>query len=709
MLLARDVIRYSGETARHFRVIWADQNDIVLFDLDAPDTRLTRRARAEVVAELGSGHATLLLDHAFDLHPNPAALTAAQKTRRAKLFRLLEPLLARAPDIFDDRVRGRAIAQIERNRDASAKTVHKAFERYWRFGLSENALTPEFAKCGRGERKPGETKLGRPPGEGKPQGTNVTPEIEALFDKGLQRFYVSNRKNSLKAAYDLTVADFFVDEAVDPISGKKTLFPKVEFAQTGYPTFRQFRYWYSKRDDLLQIRRKRVGGSKYDKDMRAIVGTAVASLMGAGSRFEIDSTPLDIGCVSELDRTVPVGRPTFYQVTDVLTKLICGIYVGFENASWLAAGIAVGNVVEDKVEYCARYGVEIEPEQWPCAGVLPARFMADRGEFEGFDATEFVSKSSVTVELAAPYRGDQKGSTEKKFDQFHKLLQMKLDGMIEKKVKERGDADYRRDAILNLAEVTACVIEVAIFLNNHNKLVNYPRTREMIAERIRAVPVELWRWCRERGMDELSRASPSKVEFAMLPVKNASITPHGYKFRGLLYQPPERRDLEVFDRARQEGVKQAAISFNPLRTTNVYLHDANAPDGYVVLELTSRSVAYADISFEDACALMKDDDVHTGNQHVDRSIGMARLSRNTGAINAAAKGERKRKLTASEAQGRKEHKLAERDRERGRRTSSLPATISATSNVTHISEVLRARHVPSTLNEDDNEQEDFLP
>lgn len=707
MLLARDVIRYDGDATRHFRVIWADQNDVVLFDLDAPDTRLTRRPRVEVAAELGNGSAKLLLDHAFDLHPNPAKLTDAQKKRRGKLFGILEPLLARMPDILDDRVRGRAIAEIERDGQASAKTVHKAFERYWRNGLSENALTPEFAKCGRGKRKPGEAKLGRPPADGKPQGTNVTPEIEAIFDRGLQRFYVSNRKNSLKAAYDLTVADFFVDEAIDPESGEKILFPKIEFAETGFPSFRQFRYWYSKRDDLLRIRRKRVGGSKYDKDMRAIVGTAVAGLMGAGSRFEIDSTPLDIGCVSEVDRTVPVGRPTFYQITDVLTKLICGIYVGFENASWMAAGLAVRNAVEDKVAFCARYGVDIKAEQWPCVGVLPARFMADRGEFEGHDASEFVSKSSVTVELAAPYRGDQKGSTEKKFDQFHKLMQMKLNGMIEKKVRERGDADYRREAILNLAEVTACVIEVAIFLNNHNKLVNYPRTREMIADRVPAVPVELWRWCLERGMDELTRASMSKVEFAMLPVKNAAITPNGYKFRDLFYQPPHRRDWEVFDRARQHGVKQAPISFNPLRTTNVYLHDPDAPEGFIELELTARSAAYADISFEDACALMKDDDVDTARRQVDRSIGMARLSRNTGAINASAKAERKRKLTASEAQGHKVNKTAERDRERDRRNGANAGA--AETNVTHISEALRQRDTSAPASDHHNLQEDYLP
>ncbi|KQN25811.1 hypothetical protein ASE86_06305 [Sphingomonas sp. Leaf33] len=708
MLVGRDVIRYGGEEPRHFRVVWAEGDDVVLFDLDAPDTRLVRRPRAEVVDEIRAG-AELLLDHAFDRHPNPAKLTEAQIKRRRKLFGLLQPLLERVPDIFDDRVRGRAIADLEREGVASAKTVHSAFDRYWRFGMSENALTPSFSRCGRGDRTPGETKLGRRPGEGKPLGVNVTRQMEKIFQKGLDRFYVGNRKNSLKGAYELTMTDFFVDEVVDPVTGKKQWFPRIEFAQSGYPSFRQFRYWYDKHPDILGIRRKRAGGSKYDKDMRGIVGTAVAGLMGVGSRFEIDSTPLDIGCVSEINRTVPVSRPTFYQVTDVLSKMICGIYVGFENASWLAAGLAVRNVVEDKVEFCARYGVDIEAGQWPVQGLNPARYMADRGEFEGFDATEFVSKSTVTVEVAAPYRGDQKGSTEKKFDQFHRLLRTKLDGMIEKQVRERGDADYRRDAILNLNEVTACVIEVAIFLNNHNKLVDYPRTREMIAEGVPAIPVMLWDWCIDRGMDELTRASVSKVEFALLPVANATVTPMGYRYRNLYYKPAGREQWKVFDRARQDGVKAARVSYHPLRTTNIYLHEAG-DDGsdFVVLELTDRSVAYADVSFDDATALKKADDVDTANRQQDRFVGLARLSSTIGGINASAKAERKRPLTASQAQGHRPNKVDERDRERSRRGTGLPTTSVAANDVEPLGKALDGGAAPSS-NDRDNRMNDYLP
>ena len=699
MLIQRDVISYGedAETAADYRVVWAHGEELVLFDLKAPGTRLVRRVRSEVVSDLSDGTAWFVSEHAYDMHPNPAKLTKAQRERRDKLMGLIGPLLDRAPDIFDDQVRGRAIADIERmqlactdkdekKRFASAKTLHQAFDRFWRRGMSVNALTPSFEKCGRGARTPGAMKLGAPVTEGMLSGVNTTKDVKAIFEKGLQRYYVSKRnarrKVSLKAAYDMMAGDFFLDKVVDAVTGRETYPVKAEWAATGYPTFRQFRFWYDKRDDLLGIRRKREGGSRYDKDLRGIVGTAVAGLIGAGSRFEIDSTPLDIGCVSEVDRTVPVGRPTFYQVTDVLTKLVCGIYVGFENASWMAAGLAVRNVVEDKVAFCERYGISIEREEWPCEAVVPARFMADRGEWEGYDASAFVAKSTVTVELAAPYRGDQKGSTEKKFDQFHRLLRTQLDGMIEKKVQERGDRDYRRDAVLNLREVTACVIEVAIFLNNSNKLVDYPRTREMIADRVRAVPVELWRWCRVRGMDELSRASVAQIELAMLPVAKATVTAEGYRYGRLFYKPADREQWAVFDRAIQNGVTRVDVSYDPLWTTNVWLHGARIDDAPVVLELTDRSVAFADISFAERNALAKDDHVDTALRRPAFHAGLARANGAMRKTNDAAKDDRPEPLTAAQQQGakagRKVEVVAERSvRERtSRPTSQVVKTLS---------------------------------
>lgn len=300
--------------------------------------------------------------------------------------------------------------------------------------------------------------------------------------------------------------------------------------------------------------------------------------------------------------------------------------------------------------------------------------MADRGEFESHHATELAAKSGVTVELAAPYRGDQKGSTEKKFDQFHIELRARIAGMTEKKVKERGDIDHRRDAILTVSELTSAMIAVALYLNNHHELVSYPLTREMVRDHVPPIPAHLWRWCVERGMTELKRAPVTHVEFAMLPVKNATVTAYGYRFQNLYYKPAGRAHDHHFDKARQDGVDHVAVSYHPLRTNNIYLHDRSAEHGFVVLELTDRSSGYADTAFADVGALMQSARAERSHRQFAETEGHAKMSAHLAKINAKAMAQRKHKLAQSDLSGIKQNRTDERERERAAREGSVPVT-----------------------------------
>ena len=428
---------------------------------------------------------------------------------------------------------------------------------------------------------------------------------------------------------------------------------------------RQFRYWYGQRDDLLEIRRKRLGPAKYEKDNRAITGSAVAGIFGIGSRFEIDSTPLDVSAVAELDRRTVVGRPTFYQINDVLSKLTCGIYVGFEEASWMAATLALRNVVEDKVEFARRYGVVLEPHQWPCQGVLPARILADRGEFKGHMASDFALKSLVQIENAAPYRGDLKGGVEQRFELFHRQLKKVLDGFVTKNHAERGEKDYRLQSILTLKEITAAVIETVIVLNGR-KLRDYPRSREMMADKVYAVPREMWAWAHERGNTELRSATLDDVNFAALPTGQASVTERGVSFKGLYYVGDDPRD-DMFAHARQDGRKKVKLSYDPLCCSFVYLHDRSQKCGYVKWQLTSHDVRWAGLGFEEVEMIKKDDRVDTANRQFEQAAQEARFLAETTAINATAKKGRKGKLKPKDLAAMKDNRQQEKKHERADR------------------------------------------
>lgn len=78
----------------------------------------------------------------------------------------------------------------------------------------------------------------------------------------------------------------------------------------------------------LEIKRKRMGAKRYDKDMRGLLGTSNAQVIGPGSRYQIDATISDVYLVSRLDPSLIIGRPVVYVVIDVFSRLITGIYIG---------------------------------------------------------------------------------------------------------------------------------------------------------------------------------------------------------------------------------------------------------------------------------------------------------------------------------------------------------------------------------------------
>ena len=142
--------------------------------------------------------------------------------------------------------------------------------------------------------------------------------------------------------------------------------------------------------------------------MRGILGTSTAEVTGPGARGQIDATIADVYLVSRLERRRIVGRPTLYFVLEVFSRMIVGLHVGREAASWVGAMSALVNAASNKVGFCQGYGIGIEPEDWPCQG-LPDAILGERAEV-------LVKHFGVRLETTQPCRADPQGIVEKRFD-----------------------------------------------------------------------------------------------------------------------------------------------------------------------------------------------------------------------------------------------------------------------------------------------------
>lgn len=208
-------------------------------------------------------------------------------------------------------------------------------------------------------------------------GLNVTREQKRAVVAVARAQFRRDGKRMLTTCYRLWLNRFFYKDGVDS-KGRPARVPRDEYAATGVPTLRQFKHAYHSSADLIEFRRER-DPRRFALNYRPLTGSATAETWGPGSRFLIDATMADIYLVSRDDRSRIVGRPVIYVVIDVWSRLIVGLYVAIEDASWTSAMMALANAACSKVAFCLEHGVEIDEAEWPAANI-GARLLSDHGE-----------------------------------------------------------------------------------------------------------------------------------------------------------------------------------------------------------------------------------------------------------------------------------------------------------------------------------------
>jgi hypothetical protein len=407
--------------------------------------------------------------------------------------------------------------------------------------------------------------------------------MRSIFRAAITSFYASNPVFDLAECYHAMLERDFTDAIINPSHGRQEL-----VVRTGSPTLRQFRYWYGKDNDIFAVNRRRHAARKYDKDMRGLLGTSLDGVSGPGDRYQIDATIADVYLVSRYDRHRIVGRPVVYVIIDVFSHLITGIYVGFEGPSWVGAMKALSAAVLDKVSYCNRFGIPILPEEWPSVG-MPLRLLGDRGEMAGRMVETFVNNFNVHVENTAPYRADWKGLVEQQFRLLPARFKAYTPGYIQEDYQQRGGKDYRLDATLDIDQFTRILIFCTLAYNNSHVLKDYPLSPEMIRDRVRPVPVEMWEWGIAHGGGCLRIFPAEQVRVSLLPSDEATVTCHGIRYSGCFYSCPLAIEEYWFDKARQRGTWKIKISYDPRCMDSIWLHGQPGQPHFIACTLTDRS------------------------------------------------------------------------------------------------------------------------
>lgn len=586
-----ECLKESGVDKDKIRVIWVDENhSIVYFVKMDSKSSMPRFAQFKIFEnEINNGFIKEI-DDPFKKFIDEERLPEKYKVIRDESWEIVDFIWNQPQkEILSREGRRKYINETANKFNVDTKRIIRFLCRFWNRGMTKNALLPDYHKSGaKGkDRRSSENKRGRPrnyiSASSAYQGINIDKVTKDNFTLAYNLFYLNKERKSLKETYYLMLEKFFSDQYFE--DGR--LISKI-WDKDKIPTYPQFYYWCRKLSNYKKDYISRMGRNDFDRKMRELLGNSMIETFGPGSRYQIDATVADIYLKSMLNDNI-VGRPVVYVVIDVFSRLVAGIYVGFEGPSWIGAMMALDNVVEDKVKFCAAYGIDITEDEWPNS-LLPETIIADRGEFEGYNVNNLINNLNIRVENTAPYRGDLKGIVERYFRTVNEKIKHSTPGAIQKEFRERGDRDYRLDAKLNIQEFTKIVL-YQVIQHNNSLLDRYPRERGLIVDEVDSMPTHIWKWgIKNRHYASISR-DRDVLRLNLLPKESASIAREGIKFKKMFYSCEQALCEQWFVSLSKRSVD---IVYDPRNVNYIYILNEDGT-GFIKCYLLEKSQMYRDL------------------------------------------------------------------------------------------------------------------
>lgn len=601
-MFAQHSIVNTGSAFGRLKVVWIDwaKEAVVTVDADDPGSdpethvgvELERRILIEGWNVEQHEAPAFTPDHVYV--GDPATKRGGKRKkhleRRDEAWAVLQPILD-DDGLYDKKHRAKLVkdaskaARAAGMKSASVATITNNLLKVFHGGMVPDALRPEYEKCGApGAPRPvkeGGKKSGPPPKENRPKGTAVTEDLKKLFRLGFDLYDTHGHIKHIDAFHHCMRVGFA--NAVAKLREKHgSKIPDSAYEELGLPRYDQYLYHYHRERKAWKAQIKRLGKRVYALRHRPLLKNSTDEAWGPGARYQIDATQIDVYVRSRRNRRRLLWRPTLYVVVDVWSRMIVGFALSLDPPSWIGAMTALANAMTSKPEFCAKYGIDIEDEDWPCKH-LCATLEGDNGEMKSSGVLGLIKHFNVAVGNVTAYRADWKGIVERRFGLIHAMLSPHVPGFIRPDFRERGTTDYRLETAFDLDGLTQAVLICILYYNNHHCIEGYPLSPEMIADGVPAVPAEMWQW----GLEHLglpAQPNPNAVKFALLEQGSASVRRDGIYFNGATYSFQDAIDKGWFDRASMSGCKKIPISFDRRFAGAIYVHDQAAKYGFQVAE-----------------------------------------------------------------------------------------------------------------------------
>lgn len=366
-------------------------------------------------------------------------------------------------------------------------TLYSRIHLYLAHGSILNGLLPATDRCGG-------------PGQEREQSTHIGPKSKAykngsvdspgyvLSEKDKERlgrgFALIGPTRSKTDAFLLVSAAFW-----STVAGAAT--PQL-WEPHLRPSFAQFEEWGSRRSAALD-RRRWFGFSMGEEPPTHRGGSSQDLVCAVGQYSMIDATSTDVYLTSMYSRLRKLPPQSRTLVKELRSTAYLGVYVGWEKPSPRTSLLAILNGAQDKVDFCAKYGIEIPKGAWP--GMLCRTNLVDNGELRAEEATEAERQIGFGIEFAKTYHGASKGDAESQHNTDHKMVDHKVPGTNRGKRRERGMRNALDDALWNHHEYMHELLLHIIAYNNTE--VPHLAPTEMKIAGIRPTRINIFKWLRD--------------------------------------------------------------------------------------------------------------------------------------------------------------------------------------------------------------------
>ena len=432
------------------------------------------------------------------------------------------------PFLEDDRMRATVIRRVAEQNGISVQTVRHYLCQYLVY-QSISALVPK-------ERTVPERELTRD---------------EKNFRWALNRYYFTRHKNSLKTAYTYMLKEKYCD-------GEGNLLCE-------YPTYNQFRYFYSKYKTMQNALISRNGIKDYHRNYRPLLGDGVQEFAPNVGIGMVDSTICDIYLVDKAGNLI--GRPVLTILTDSFSNgFVMGYSLTWEGGTYSLRDLML-NVIADKVEWCRKFGIIIEKEQWD-SSQMPSVIISDMGSEYKSETFSQITELGVTLINLPALRPELKSIVERSFQLLQGSAKPYLMdyGYVDKDAGKRLAPDYRKGAKLTIEDYEKVIIHSIIYHNSQRILEDYPYTEKMIKEKVQPYANSIFEWGKSQQGCNLISVEPKELILTLLPRTKGKFTRRGLIVMGLRYDCGERNFTENY-----LSGGEAVTAYNPESADTVYL------------------------------------------------------------------------------------------------------------------------------------------